>query len=396
MISRQKLFSLFKNPRYLLGAYLLITILVSILQYLKPHMSNGYTPYNNFIIFRNSFYHLIHNGDLYQLWPAEHFDYYKYSPSFPLFMWPFTWIPDLPGLIVWNLLNAIGLFFTVRMLSGIRPDARIFILWFVLIELITSLQNSQSNGLMAALIIGGFAQIERKNLIAGSFLLVLGSYIKIFSVVGFALCLFYPGRWKLMMYTLGWFVLIFLLPLLVIDIEHLRMLYESWFNLLANDHSASTGLSVQGWLQSWFGLHPDKTILALTGMILFLVPFFRVQRWSDSGFRLKALASVLIWVVIFNHKAESPTFIVAIAGVAIWFFSKSNPERSRLDLILLILAFVFASLSATDLFPRSVRINLVVPFVLKAVPCILIWIKIQYEMMFEKPEQLIIHRQNPV
>ena len=365
----------------ILGVFLLVTIVVSILQYMKHPMDNGYTSYNNFIIFRNSFYHLIHNGDLYSLWPKEHFDYYKYSPSFPIFMLPFTWLPDLPGLIAWNLLNALSLFFALRALPALQKNAAALMQWFVLLELITSMQNSQSNGLMAGLMIGGFALIERKNIFIGILLIVLSAYIKIFSLAALLLCLFYPARWKMALTAIAWTVTILLLPLFVIDAEQLRFLYQSWFHLLANDHDASIGISVLGWLQSWFRLNPDKTVVALSGVILLLAPFVQFQKWRDLNFRINALASVLIWVVIFNHKAESPTYVIAVAGIAIWFFKKPWAEVPLADKILVFSVILFTCLSPTDLFPRTIRNSFIVPYSLKAIPCILIWLKIGLEMI---------------
>lgn len=98
-------------------------------------------------------------------------------------------------------------------------------------------------------------------------------------------------------------------------------------------------------------------------------------------FRLLLLASVLLWVIVFNHKAESPTFVIAIAGVALWFYSQ---KRELWKTVLVVVAFIFTSLSPTDLFPYVVRKEWVEPFVLKAVPCIIIWGVIIYEMTFRK------------
>ena len=72
----------------------------------------------------------------------------------------------------------------------------------------------------------------------------------------------------------------------------------------------------------------------------------------------------------------------AIAGSApIWFF---NSEKKYPDIILVILAFVITSFSPTDLFPRYLREHFVQPYVLKAVPCILIWAKITYDLLLSK------------
>jgi hypothetical protein len=78
-------------------------------------------------------------------------------------------------------------------------------------------------------------------------------------------------------------------------------------------------------------------------------------------------------MVIFNHKAESPTFIIATAGIFLWFFIS---RKSVTNLVLLMVAVVFTSLAATDLFPAFVRDRIFEPYVVKVVPCILVWVKI--------------------
>ena len=148
--------------------------------------------------------------------------------------------------------------------------------------------------------------------------------------------------------------------------------------MLANDHSISDGLSVIGWLKTWFGLNVNKTYVSLAGVVLFCIPLLKVKEYSSYHFRILMLASILIWVVIFNHRAESPTFIIAISGVALWYFSQFQKKE---NLVLLILALIFTGLSSTDLFPKFIRDQWIFPYVIKAVPCILIWIKILYDMM---------------
>jgi len=45
------------------------------------------------------------------------------------------------------------------------------------------------------------------------------------------------------------------------------------------------------------------------------------------------LASLLVFVVIFNHQAERPSFVIAATGAAIWFV-ESPRDRLRLALAL--------------------------------------------------------------
>ena len=128
-----------------------------------------------------------------------------------------------------------------------------------------------------------------------------------------------------------------------------------------------------GLIYSWFTIEINKNILILIGIILLVMPYLRYRLFDLFSFRMLCFVSILIWIVIFNHKAESPTFIIAVTGIAIWYFSG---VRSRVDTVLIIICFILTCLSPTDLFPRSIRNNIVVPFVLKALPCIVIWIRL--------------------
>ena len=85
--------------------------------------------------------------------------------------------------------------------------------------------------------------------------------------------------------------------------------------------------------------------------------------------------------------AESPTFIIAMAGVVIWFYAQ---KPSTINIVLLILCIVFTCLSPTDIFPPYVRKEIFQPYVAKAVPCILIWVKIIYDLLFDKITQRIL------
>jgi hypothetical protein len=378
--------AIFKKEWFPFAALTVIVIIITAQGIAVPGKTfeNGaeYTHYNNYVIFKQSFFHLIQQKDLYQLYPAEHWDLYKYSPAFALLMAPMALLPDFAGLLIWNLLNALILLWAFCRLPQFTNKKRLWLTAFVLLELITSLQNEQSNALIAGLIVLAFVQMEKKKIQWATLFIVLTVVIKLFGVVAFALFLFYPGKIRTAFYTLGWIVFFAIIPLLVVDIKQLLFLYKSWWHLLQNDHSVSYGLSVAGWLYTWFGLNL-KTVTVAAGVILFCLPLIRIQLYKEFNYRVLFLASVLIWVVIFNHKAESPTFIIAVTGTALWYFYQ---KKNTVNLILLLLVFIFTVLSPTDLFPRSIRDSYVIPFVLKAVPCIFIWLKLLADLFLIKPE----------
>lgn len=374
------------NQKYLLILFSGVVIFASMQSYfgkLKSFYEGGelYTTYNNYIIFKQSFFHLIERKDLYVHFVEEQFDLFKYSPAFALIFGIFATLPDIVGLSLWNILNAAVLFFSVYYLPRLDMRTKGLILVFVIVEFLTAVQNEQSNALIAGLLLFTFGFLERGKYWLASFCLVSTIFIKLFGIVGLALFLLYPNKFKLTYTTAFWVVLFTLLPLLVVDMKQSIFLYKSWANLLANDHSISDGLSVIGWLKTWFGLNVNKTYVSIAGAILFCIPLLRIKQYSNFTFRMLSLASIMIWVVIFNHRAESPTFIIAITGVALWYYGqKQKPENYAL----LVLAFVFTTLSPTDLFPRFIRNEWMKPHVVKAVPCILIWGKITYDLLFAK------------
>ena len=387
----QHLKKLFSPPLTLLVLFVVLAILASVqsvLLGLKTFQPDGplYTHYNNYVIFVQSFFHLLEQKDLYILYPAEHWDLYKYSPTFALFFGLFAYLPAVLGLSLWNVLNALILFFGVKALpnfsdKGVETHGRASLLLLVIVpELMTSLQNTQSNAMMAGLMIWAFACLERRQYLAATFFIMATVYIKIFGLVAMALFLFYPRKDKLALYSALWAVVLFVLPLVVVDWQQLLFLYRSWGHLLQDDHSISYGFSVMGWLNTWFGLMADKIVVLGIGVLLFCLPLLRFKLYSNFTFRILTLCSVLIWVIIFNHKAESATFVIAMSGIAIWFFAQE--KLSRENLVLLVLAIVFTSLSPTDLFPKFIRKALLEPYVVKAVPCILIWGKIISEMLW--------------
>ncbi len=366
-----------------LFAYVLISVLAAVQGLTagpKTYIPGGrpYIDYNNFRIFKFSFYHLIQGKDIYQLFPDDHWDLYKYSPGFALCFGLLSWMPDIIGLLLWNLINSLCLYAGVRLLPGISDEKKSWILLFCLLEMLLSIQNTQSNGLMAGLTVMAFALAERRNYFLSTLCVVFSFYIKIYGAAAFVLYLFYPDKLRLAGWSLFWMLFFALLPLLVVDSHQLMLLYRSWLHLLLNDRSASTGLSVMGILVSWWHLDAAKNIVTGAGIILFLLPLVYVRHYRDLHFRLLYLANLLIWMVIFNHKAESPTFVIVMAGIGIWYFSR---QPDVMDKVLMILSFLLITMSVSDLVPAAVRNDFIRPYGIKAVMAIVIWCRILYEQM---------------
>jgi len=371
------LLSFLKSRRLLLAGYLLLAWIAAIQQWSLKRPGDPYTHYNNYIIFRQSFVHLAGHQDLYTLYLAEHWDYFRYSPSFAMAFGAFAWMPDLAGLVLWNTLN-VAVLFLGWMALPLRDDrVRLAAAWFAAVEVMTALQNAQSNVLIAGLLLLAFSFLERRQPALAPLMIVVAAFIKLFGLVAFSLFLLYPEKKKFVLFAALWGIVVGLLPLAVVSPAELVGLYESWWRLLSMDYAGTAGLSVMAWLQSWFHLNPPRAMVTLIGIALFCWPMTAAERYRDFNFRLLFLCNVLIWVVIFNYKAESSTYVIAICGVALWYFLRT---RNWIDLALVSIAFIFTCLSPTDVFPSSLSATFFVPYSIKAVPCILIWGKVIHEL----------------
>lgn len=336
--------------------------------------------FNNYTIFEFSWTHLLENVNLYAAYPEDHYDLYKYSPTFAVFMAPFSVMPHWLGLIFWNTLNMLAPVWAVSKLS-IAQKQKNLILFIVFIELLSSVQNAQSNGIMLGLIIGAFACFEKNKPVMALLLICLGFYIKIFAAAAALMLLFYPRKIKSIVSGIAFVIILGLLPLLVISWDSLVTQYENWLVLLQNDPAHELNFSIMTLVERTTGLHASDIFFLVPGTILLLLPLVRMKEYANFNFRLLYLCSVLIWVVIFNHKAESPTYCIALGGIAIWYILF---ERTTMKHIVMLLAFLLVALSPTDLFPQYVRLHFIQPYSLKALVPVVIWGWVTWNLLVRK------------
>ncbi len=369
----QKIFAKLSNLNFLFWVYVAITLIASVHRYLL-----GPEHFNNYLIFTTSFKNLVDGIILYDLHPAQHFDLFKYSPTFAVLMAPFSFLPNGIGYPLWNLLNALLLFSGIKNLN-ITDERRVFVFLFILIELITSIQNSQSNPMVAGLIIWTFVLLENQNYFKAASILAIATFIKVFPVLFCISFLFYTKKfWKPLLYFFVSCLILLLLPLLFTSIDSLFFQYVSWYDLLKTDASHELNYSFQTFMQTMSGVQLSNTVFLFLGLLSLFLPLLNKNIYSVYETKLAYLALFLIWCVIFNHKAESPTFIIAISGMAIYF---SLSYKNKNVMWFLIAAFILTSLSSTDLFPRFVREEFIKPYRLKVLPSIIAWVWILVELV---------------
>jgi hypothetical protein len=331
---------------------------------------------NNFLIFRAAFEHLLAGRDMYVLYPAEHADLYKYSPTFALFFAPFARLPFDVALLGWNLLNVMLVFQAIRM--ALPREQRLVALQLTGIGLVATVDGTQSNGLVAALIVLAFVALERNHLVSAAFTIALGALVKLFPLAAVAFAL--PRRDRIRFAAIGIAVGAGLvaLPLVFTNMDTLIAQYRSWYAMGAVD-ALDRGASVMRMVHIAFRYGGPNWPIQLAGTILLLLPLVRRTRWEDPTFRRRFLASLLVYAVIFNHKAEQPSFIIAIVGVAIWYaISDRTVGRS------VVTGLTFAAtmpILLTVAAPGVVAESVDGPLLVTSLCCTAAWLMMQGELL---------------
>lgn len=324
-----------------------------------------------------SFWHFIAQQDLYEIYPEIYLEAHRYPPSFSLSMAPFAVLPVKLTAILFNLLSFFLLYLGFKMLT-ISDKSKAFLLLFTFFEMLTSVQNFQINTLQTGLMIIALCLFEKRRLFLAALVTVVLLNLKAYGAVIGVIFVLYPNKNKYLLHCLVCFLLIdVLIPLLMVDFDYLLSAYKGWFAILKSDLHNPKSFSVMSIVNYVLSREIRGIYVQLISVVILLAPLVRLKRFNEYQYRLLFAASCLIWVVIFNHKAESPTFIIAVSGVGLWYLVARG---NRVSFVLMLLVFVFTTLSATSLFPGFIRQILLDLYLLKTLPCVLVWVVLQRDL----------------
>ncbi len=369
---------LLNNKKIILVIWILLASISAIKQYL---IGND----NNYLIFKNVFYHTLEQKSLYATYPDLYFDHNHYGPIFSLFIAPFALLPDGIGMVLWCLFNALVLVYAIRQIN-LESNKINLVLWICAHEFLTAILGQQFNPIMTSIIFLSYVLIEKEKDFWSACLIVLGTFIKLYGIVGLAFFFFSKNKMKFIGSLAIWSIVFFLLPMAISSPEFILNSYSEWFTRLVekNNENASLNsmqdISIMGMVRKTLNMpHLSNMLFLIPGLLLFGLPYLRFNMYSNKKFQLLLLASVLIFTVIFSSGSESPTYIIAFAGVAIWFVIQE--EKTKWTWFLFIFAMILTSFSPSDLFPKYIKETYIKPYALKALPCVLIWFQITYELI---------------
>ncbi|HVW12790.1 MAG TPA: glycosyltransferase family 87 protein [Mucilaginibacter sp.] len=379
----QKLKAFFTNPYVILFLWFVPSLLAVVK---GIYFGDGTTAnFNNYIIYKHNFLNVIHQHPLFGPESQFYFDLNHYGPVFALVIAPFALLPDHIGVILWTMFNAWILYQAVMML----PMKREYCLLILLINansMVGSSGNVEVNPLITALIIFSYVFIKRKQDFWAALAIVLGTAIKLYGIVGLAFFFFSENKLKFILSFLFWSAVLFVLPMLISSPSYIIKTYQDWYPDLvaknaANVISNRADRCVMGMITKIFGLkHLSNLVVLLPALLLLALSYMRIKFWQNTQYQLQLLASVLIFTVIYSTGSEPPTYIIAFIGVGIWFMNLKRPITA-FEWCLFFFALIVTSFSNSDIIPQFIRVNYILPYALIALPCLIIWLKIIYEML---------------
>jgi len=355
--------------RLVLALYVASAALVTVQQALLGHS-------NNLSIFRSASLNLLAGRDLYAAHPEQHLDFYKYSPTFALLFAPLAYLPFALAFLCWSLLNGLLLWYA---LDRLLPERQATIaLALLYLEVLLALQYGQSNALVAALMILGFVAFEGRRQLGAALSITVGAAVKLFPLAGLSLAALYPRRLRFGAIAVGVLAVAVVLPLVVIPPADLLAQYRSWHAIEAKD-TLLRGYSLMHYVHAWFGVNWPNWPQQAVGTALLLLPLaLRSDRWEALEFRRLFLCSLLVYSVLFNHASESPSFVVAYAGIVIWYVSSPpSPLRTAVMALTLLVMVVHD----VDVVPRWVKYDILVPYRIKGIPGLVAWFVMQWELL---------------
>jgi len=372
-------FQLFSKEKVIISFYALVSVLIAIQRY-----AGGPRRYNNFTIFRQALFHLQNHQNLYLEYPREYADLFLYHPTFCILFFPFSVLPIPAGLLLWALAGSFIMFYAIKVLP-VSYENKVFFWWFIIVELVVSIHGQQTNSIIAALGLFTFAFLEKDKQKWAALFPVLAFCIKGYGLIFLALFLFYPNRREYIRYTILWMTALLLLPLPVVGTGHFVQIYKDWLVCLINDHKDNFGFSIMGLVKmKWPALTDmDTMLIQLAGLVLFAVTWIKtlvegtVRSLSN---RLLLLGYISLWVIMFNHSAESPTYVIAVQGV-ILFYIVNRYNDSTWPKLLISFVLIFSLMAVSEIVPSSWENEFLQPNLVKVLPCFLVWCVIQWQLL---------------
>lgn len=387
---KQKFLKFISDYRIIFVIYIIVAGVTAYSKYKR-----GTGGYNNYLIFKGVFYNTLQEKNIFLQYPDLFFDSNHYGVFFSLLIAPFAMMPDWLGCVLWNMAITSVFLYAVYKLP-FSDKKKSFFAWLCLQEFITAATYFQFNIILTGLLMLSAIYIYERKETQSAFSILIGTFVKVYGIVGLSAFFFIKNKLRFILSFIILAILFFVLPMLISSPKFGIQSYLDWYTSLSGKNLENQALgtrqdySLMGVVRRILqNASISNLVFLIPGAIIFMLPYLRIKQYKHLPFQLMILASTLLFVVLFSSGSESPTYIIAIAGVMLWFLMQKR--FSKLDIGLLIFVMIFTCFAFSDLFPKSIKENVFVKYSTKAIPCILVWFRVIYELLtrdFEKDYKL--------
>ncbi|MCD9854862.1 DUF2029 domain-containing protein [Epilithonimonas sp. JDS] len=387
---KQKFLKLISDYRIIFVIYIIVAAVTAYSKYKR-----GTGGYNNYLIFKGVFYNTLQERNIFLQYPDLFFDSNHYGVFFSLLIAPFAMMPDGFGSVLWNVAGTLVFLYSVYKLPFSNAK-KSFFAWLCLQEFITAATYFQFNIILTGLLILSAIHIYERKEAQSAFAILVGTFVKVYGIVGLSAFFFIKNKARFIISFAVISILFFVLPMLISSKEFGIQSYIDWYVSLSEKNLSNQTLmsrqdySLMGVVRRVLGNADISNLVFLVpGFTLFMLPYIRIKQYKFLPFQLMILASTLLFIVLFSSSSESPTYIIAVSGVMIWFLMQK--KLTKIDIGLLVFVMIFTCFAFSDLFPKFIKEGVFIKYSTKAIPCILIWFRVMYELLtkdFEKDYKL--------
>lgn len=371
--------------KYMLGLWIGMGIIALLSEWISHRINN------NYFVFTHVYYHLLHRQPLYIPYPHEYADVNLYGPLFGVLIAPFALLPDAIGVICWVMANIMLLYWMIQQLP-VNREARQFIVLFSAMEVLMNAQWVQTNAFIAACLIGSFVYFKKNKPALASLWVVLGTFTKLYGITGVAFLPFTNKPVKALLWLLIWSTVAFVLPMLFSSPSFVLHCYPEWFQALMIKNNKNINgamnnfyqdISAMGLIKRITGLSDDTDIWIIgAGLLVMVISLLAVFKYRfQESVQYLWLSAIMLFTVLFSTGAESPTYVIAVAGVGVWFVAYAYDRYPKLSVWMLAFVLLLTSIASTDLLTPWMRIHIVRRYALKALPCLVVWLLVVKDLI---------------
>lgn len=281
---------------------------------------------------------------------------FLYGPLFSIIFTPFALLPASIAPYLWNIFNFCLFFLAIFSLPDyFKTEQKCRFFLFLLPLAAISQLSFRFDTATVYLALFAFSLMERGFFKCGILLVLISAFSGVYGICQIITLAFYPKFLKNLGFAAVVAVIFSASPLLGFSFSDFSAYYQSWFASVWTCEMTQPFFTVFN-LKPFFDEIPawSASARAISFAVLFFLILIRRKRFSFFTFRAGVTGILMGWIVLFGMVSDIDTYLTALAGFMLWYYSKNS--IAVIDRFLLWCNFIVLSVIPMDiLFAGSVQ-----------------------------------------